>query len=483
MLMFNTQTRTFAPRKYVQKFLKHDLLRQIPKVDELLKHADMAPLLAQHPRSQVLAAIRATLEHLRQAILNDQAGDVSLPAIVRDVERGVQALQARHVRRVINGTGIIVHTNLGRSNLSRDAMAAVVETASAYSNLEYDLARGARGSRYSHVEGLLCELLGCESALVVNNNAAAVLLVLSALGQGQEAIVSRGELVEIGGSFRIPEVMQQGGCCLREVGATNRTHLRDYEQAIGDDTALILKVHTSNYRILGFTATVPLPDLRRLCDQHHLPLVEDMGSGLLLDLSPFGLPDEPTVQASVQAGVDVVTFSGDKLLGGPQAGLIVGKRRYIDLLKKHPLTRAVRIDKMTLAALEATLRHYRDRDEALRQIPTLRLLALSLPELRAKADRLCALLRTAGIPAALVESASHVGGGALPTEDLPTWCVALDIPEMSANALETRLRQGTPAIIGRIARDRFLLDVRTLEETDFEMIVNSVEKFRHRADA
>lgn len=457
--------------------MKHELLRQIPKVDDVLKQTEVARLLARFPRSRVVEAVRTVLERLRQSIQDGRTERIQLSAIVSAVAAAVARSQQRHLRRVINGTGIIVHTNLGRSSLSGRAIEAVVEAAGAYSNLEYDLEQGRRGSRYSHVEGRLSALLGCESALVVNNNAAAVLLMLSALGQGKEAIVSRGELVEIGGSFRIPDIMQQGGCRLREVGTTNRTHLRDYERAISDETALILKVHTSNYRVMGFTHAVPLPDLAALCQQRGLPLIEDMGSGLLIDLSPYGLPDEPTVQASLRAGADLVSFSGDKLLGGPQAGLIAGKKAYIDRLKQHPLTRAVRIDKMTLAALEATLMLYDDADTAMQQIPTLRLLALSPAELRAKADRLLAQLHERAIPAALVQAASQVGGGALPTQELPTWCVALEPDGLSAHAIEMRLRQGSPPIIGRIVKDQFLLDVRTLDEDDYDQILEQVKQY------
>lgn len=451
-----------------------ELLRRIPKVDDLLKHEAIIALFDQFPRSSIVEAIRKTLEKCRQTILNDNLQEIHPDQLIDDIQHAVRTLQKRHLYRVINGTGIIVHTNLGRSNLGCQAIEAVTEAAGSYTNLEYDLEKGQRGSRYSHIEGVLCELLGCESALVVNNNAAAMLLVLSALGQGKEAIVSRGELVEIGGSFRIPDIMQQGGCRLREVGTTNRTHLRDYEQAICEETALILKVHTSNYRIMGFTATVPMADLKSLCEQHQLPFIEDMGSGLLIDLHPYGLSGEPTVQESLRAGVDVVTFSGDKLLGGPQAGLIVGKRIYIDRMKKHPLTRAIRIDKMTLAALEATLMLYRDQDDALQKIPTLRMLALTPQQLRAKAERMLVLLREAGIPASLVDATSQVGGGALPTQELPTWCVALDFPGRSAHNLETILRQADPPIIGRIVKDRFLLDVRTIEEEDFRIVIDSI---------
>lgn len=450
--------------------LNQELLRQLPKVDDLLKTPDVVGLLDEFPRKIVVDAVRAVIEHTRQQILAEKSETIAIEQVLDAIRSTVLRKQQPHLKKVINGTGIIVHTNLGRSNLSQRAIAAVADVAGHYSNLEYDLEQGERGERYSHVDNLLCELLGCESAFVVNNNAAAVLLVLSTLGTGKEAIVSRGELVEIGGSFRIPEVIQQGGCILREVGATNRTHLRDYAQAIGENTALILKVHTSNYRIMGFTSAVPLSELKALAERHNLPLVEDMGSGLLIDLAPYGLADEPTVQASVKAGVDVITFSGDKLLGGPQAGLIVGKKRYIDQMKKHPLTRALRIDKMTLAALEATLMHYRDETETLRQIPTLRLIALTADELRGKAEELAALLQAADFPAQIVETTSQVGGGALPTQQLASWAVTL-IPEgYSPNQIEALLRNGNPPILGRIVKDRYLLDVRTLDARDFPWI-------------
>ncbi|GAK51970.1 L-seryl-tRNA selenium transferase [Candidatus Moduliflexus flocculans] len=446
-------------------------LRQIPKVDVLLQTAELSALIAEHPREIVVDAIRAVLQGLRDEMLRQNSPDLSRPALAEQVRREIERRQGHHLKRVINGTGIIVHTNLGRSNLSQAAIDAVIKAASAYSNLEYSLETGRRGSRYSHIEGILQELLGCETALVVNNNAAAVLLVLTALAQGKEAIVSRGELVEIGGSFRIPDVIQQGGCILREVGATNRTHLRDYEQALSEQTGLLLRVHTSNYRVVGFTKTVTLSELKALSVKAGVPFIEDMGSGLLVKLPQQGLDEEPTVQESLAAGVDVVTFSGDKLLGGPQAGVIVGKRTLLDRIKAHPLHRAVRVDKMTLAALEATLMHYRYEREAFQQIPTLQKIVLPLDVLRQRAERLCELLRQASFSAEIVQEFSQVGGGALPIQNLPTWCVALTVAGLSANELELRLRMASPPIIGRIANEYFLLDVRTLETQEFSMIV------------
>jgi len=455
--------------------LSQELLRQIPKVDEFLKEPAILSLLQEHPRPIVIEAVRTAITCLRQQILEGSTVEISPEKLIEQTCFYVSKKQERHFKRIINGTGIIVHTNLGRSNLSKKAIEAVVEAAGSYSNLEYDLEQGKRGSRYSHVEGLFCELLGCESALVVNNNAAAVLLVLSALGKGKKAIVSRGELVEIGGSFRVPDVMRQGGCILREVGTTNRTHLRDYADAICEETALILKVHTSNYRIVGFTTSVPLADLKALSVKYTIPLVEDMGSGLLIDLSKYGLSDEPTVQESLAAGVDVITLSGDKLLGGPQAGIIVGKKHYIDIMKKHPLTRALRIDKMGLAALEVTLSHYRDEEEAMTEIRTLNLISLTPDFLKAKADKLLSLLQDAFIPAYVTEAASQVGGGALPIQELPTYCVALDVEGYSPNQIEAMLRKGMPPIIGRIMKDRYLLDVRTIDEEDFPIIVEQAK--------
>ena len=449
-------------------------LRQIPKVDVLLQTADISALLAQYPRELVVDAIRVVLQRLRAEMLRQETPESGDAAVAEQTRREIERRQGRHLKRVINGTGIIVHTNLGRSNLSQAAIAAVVEAAEAYSNLEYDLDKGRRGSRYSHVEGILQELLGCEAALVVNNNAAAVLLVLTALAQGKEAIISRGELVEIGGSFRIPDVIQQGGCILREVGATNRTHLRDYEQAISEETGMLLRVHTSNYRVVGFTKTATLSELKALSLKAGVPLVEDMGSGLLVKLPQPGLDDEPTVQESLAAGVDVVTFSGDKLLGGPQAGVIVGKRALLDRIKSHPLHRAVRVDKMTLAALEATLMHYRYEREAFQQIPTLQKIVMPPELLRQRAEALSELLRQASISAQVIQECSQVGGGALPAQNLPTYCVAITAPDWSANDIELRLRQAPPPIIGRIVNERFLLDVRTLEDHEFPIIVEQV---------
>ena len=449
-----------------------ELLRKIPKVDELLRNPALAEVAEQYGDRAVTEAIRAEMDALRQGILHQQITDMpELSALCQKISRRVQRGSLPSFRRVINGTGIILHTNLGRACLSEHAAQAVWEASRAYSNLEYDLATGKRGSRYSHVEDILCHLTGAESALVVNNNAAAVLLILSALTQGGEVPVSRGELVEIGGSFRIPEIMSSCGARLKEVGATNKTHLRDYKNAINEQTKALMKVHTSNYRIVGFSETPALPDLVELGHNYNLPVIEDLGSGCLLDLKQFGIHDEPSVQDSIRAGVDVVSFSGDKLLGGPQAGIILGRKKYLDILKKHPLNRAMRVDKMTLAALEATLRSYENGNGE--EIPVLAMLEAKPEALLRKAEKLAAMLKAAGIPTEILPTEGRVGGGSVPNHSLPSYAVAFD---GEVNALEETLRLGLQPIIGRIHEGRYLLDVRTLFEEDFPVIVEAVKE-------
>ena len=449
-----------------------ELLRKIPKVDELLRLPALAEVIAAFGDRAVVEAIRAELDVLRQGILKGEI--CTLPetaALCCRIGKRVQGDSLPSFRRVINGTGILLHTNLGRACLSEKAAKAVYDASKAYSNLEYDLETGNRGSRYSHVEGILCRLTGAESALVVNNNAAAVLLTLSALTQGGQVIVSRGELVEIGGSFRIPEIMESCGAQLKEVGATNKTHLRDYENAITEQTKALMKVHTSNYRIIGFSETPALADLVELGHQRGLPVIEDLGSGCLLNLNQFGIHDEPSVQDSIRAGVDVVSFSGDKLLGGPQAGIILGKKKYLDILKKHPLNRAMRVDKMTLAALEATLQSYENEQEE--EIPVISMLAAKPEVLQRKAEKLAALLHNAGIEAEIVPTEGRVGGGSVPNHSLPSYAVAFD---REVNALEEKLRLGIQPIVGRIHEGNYLLDVRTLFEEDFPTIVEALKE-------
>jgi L-seryl-tRNA(Ser) seleniumtransferase len=380
---------------------------------------------------------------------------------------------ALKLRRTVNATGVVVHTNLGRSLLSPVVMENLTAISSRYSNLEFDLNAGRRGSRYSAVEGILCELSGAQAAMVVNNNAAATLLCLDTLATGQEVIVSRGELVEIGGAYRIPDVMAKSGAILKEVGTTNRTHARDYENAIGERTGLLLKVHTSNYSIVGFTAAVSLPDLVSIGRRRSLPVMEDLGSGTLVDFSKYGLIKEPTVQESLAAGVDVVTFSGDKLLGGPQAGIILGGKRHIDRIKANSLTRALRIDKMTLAALEATLQLYRDEPRAVHQIPTLRMLTLPLAVIHGRAAELKSRLERVpgeGLKVELLDISSKAGGGSLPMLDLPSRCLGITVGKTSVNTVERWMRNRNPPIIGRIENDRFIVDPRTLQEEELDII-------------
>ena len=449
-----------------------ELLRKIPKVDELLRNSVLAEAAKQYGDRAVTEAIRLQLDILRQGILNQQITAMpELSDLCQQICRRVQRDSLPSFRHVINGTGILLHTNLGRACLSEKAARAVYEASCAYSNLEYDLSTGKRGSRYSHVEEILCRLTGAESALVVNNNAAAVLLVLSALTQGGQVPVSRGELVEIGGSFRIPEIMEACGAQLKEVGATNKTHLRDYENAINESTKALMKVHTSNYRIVGFSETPSLSDLVELGHKYSLPVIEDLGSGCLVNLNQFGIYDEPSVQDSIRAGVDVVSFSGDKLLGGPQAGIILGKKKYLDILKKHPLNRAMRVDKMTLAALEATLRSY-EADNA-DEIPVIGMLSASREALQEKAGKLAAMLAEAGIETEIIPTEGRVGGGSVPNHILPSYAVAFT---GDVNTLEEKLRLGIIPIIGRIHEGKYLLDVRTLFENDFPTIVKALKE-------
>lgn len=445
-------------------------MRKIPKVDELLRRPALAAL-APVPAAE---AVRQELDELRRGMLS---GEIQEVPEAEELERRILDRARRNampsLRGVINGTGVVLHTNLGRACLSEEAARAAYDVARSYSTLEYDVEKGARGLRYTHVEPLLCRLTGAEAAMVVNNNAAAVLLILSALAAGGEVITSRGELVEIGGSFRVPDIMEACGCHLREVGTTNRTHLSDYEKAIGPETKALLKVHTSNFRVVGFTESVPLADLTALAHERGLPMVEDLGSGSLVDLETFGIHGEPTVQASVRAGVDIVSFSGDKLLGGPQAGIILGSREWIAKLRRHPLTRAMRVDKMTLAALEATLRSYAD-GTAMEQVPVLRMLGTEPEQLRGRAEMLCDMLTKAGVQAEVVPEQDQVGGGSVPTQLLPTWAVAVMPARGTVDGLEQALRRRERPIVGRIAHDRYLLDARTLNQEDFAAIAAAV---------
>jgi L-seryl-tRNA(Ser) seleniumtransferase len=444
------------------------LLRALPSVDVLIGVLARESALAGVPRPRLTAAAREALAAERRRLL--EAGGPAADAATLG-GRIVAALTRSGVFSlvpVINATGVVLHTNLGRALLSPLAQERLREVASAYSNLEMDVSRKERGSRYSHVEGLLRRLSGAEAALVVNNCASAVLLALESLASGKEVIVSRGELIEIGGEFRIPDILRRSGAALREVGATNRTHLKDYVNAIGPETGMILKVHTSNYRVVGFTAAVSSRELAELGRARGITVMEDLGSGCFVDLTRYGFPHEPTVPEVVASGVDLVSFSGDKLLGGPQAGIVVGRAELIERLARNPLNRALRIDKFTIAALEATLYAY-EAGTALDTIPTLRMLTEPLASIRRRALRV--LGRTSAetrraLGATLVEASSQVGGGALPTVELPSAVIALGTPKRPAVALDEALRTGHPAVLGRLLDDRLLLDCRTILPTD-----------------
>lgn len=445
------------------------ILRQIPKVDELLTHPSMVGVshtLAKEAVREVLGALRA--EILSGECTAMPQTDALMQRVICQMQRKAQP----SLRKVINATGVVLHTNLGRAPMSKMALDAIAETATGYCTLEYNVDQGKRGSRHDHVAELLTRLTGAEDAIAVNNNAAAVLLMLSALASDREVVVSRGELVEIGGAFRIPDVMEQSGCTLREVGTTNRTRAADYKAVINEHTGALLKAHTSNYRIVGFTEEVPLEDLVELGKTCHLPVLYDLGSGAMLSSHYLNLYGEPVVKECIDAGVDVVSFSGDKLLGGPQAGMIVGKKEYIAKMKKHPLARALRIDKLTLAALEATLRLYLDPERAMVEIPTLAMLSADVYTVRVKAERLMQKLMPLGEQVQIVDELSQVGGGSVPGETMPSVAIAVVTSKLSADELEKLLRGWSVPIVGRIAKDRLLLDMRTVAEEEIDCIAD-----------
>ncbi len=458
------------------------LLARLPKVDQVLARPELAETSLELPRSIVKEAVRAELEHLREDILaggTPPAEALTPQAVAAAAAERARLLARPSLRGVVNATGVVVHTNLGRSLLAESALQRLLALNRTYTNLEYDLEAGRRGSRYVHAAELLSELTGAEAAIVVNNNAAAVFLCLQTLAQGREVIVSRGQLVEIGGSFRIPDVMARSGAVLREVGTTNKTHLHDYEQAITSQTALLLKVHTSNFAVVGFHQEVGLAELRALADRYHLPVMEDLGSGSLVDFSRFGLPKEPTVQEAVAAGADLVTFSGDKLMGGPQAGIILGRRDLVEAVRNNPVNRAMRIDKLTLAALEATLEIYREPQKALELIPTLRMISTPYEHLRKKAASLARRLRRLGLARLKVgtcEGASRVGGGALPLAAPRTRLVEVAVDGLSPTRLEQGLRAFEPPIICRLEDGRLLMDVRTMLPGDDKLIAAALSR-------
>lgn len=457
------------------------LLSDLPSVDEILRSAYGLDWLEKYPRKIVVKAVREVINSHRTAIISGIEPDISTESLIDKIGVELKKLSAFSLRKVINATGVVIHTNLGRSILSESIMQHVQEIACGYSNLEYDIEKGARGKRYSHIQNLITEITGAESSLIVNNNAAAVLICLNTLAKGKDVIVSRGELVEIGGSFRIPDVMISSGAILKEVGTTNKTHIKDYAQAINENTALLLKVHQSNFRIIGFTKSLTLQELVSLGKRFQIPVMFDLGSGCLIDLKPYNISIEPSVQEIIKTGVDIVTFSGDKLLGGPQGGIIAGKKKWIDQISHNPLMRALRIDKMTLSAFEATLRCYFDEESAKNQIPTLQMLLQDIGIIKKRAQK--TLLKIKKIKnfsihdhceIMIIEDNSQSGGGALPEIEFPTFAVALKPYKKSVNSIEKKLRQCNPPIIARIGDERLIFDMRTVRDNEIELLLKGL---------
>lgn len=459
---------------------KQDLFRKIPKVDDLLNNDKIMSKIGEEPREIIKYFIDKELSQLRKTISQLEVSDIEsfrideskiIDSILSKTKKYVQM----NLKSVVNGTGIVIHTNLGRSCISESVAKIVFEIATKYSNLEFNLKTGKRGHRYNHIEELICRLTGAEGAMVVNNNAAAVMLVLDTLAKNKEAIVSRGELVEIGGSFRVPDVMKRSGTALKEVGTTNKTHLRDYENALTEETGVLLKVHTSNYRILGFTKSVEREDLVKLGNENNIPVYEDLGSGLLFDFSDKINIDEPTVQEIVNKGVDVISFSGDKMLGGPQAGIIIGKKKYIEKMKYNQLTRALRVDKMTLAALEGTLRQYLDIEELISHNPTIKNIIIDPEDILKKAEDLKLILdEIRELSTEIIEDTSQVGGGSMPLTELETYGIVLSIKGLKPDEISKKLRFSSNPVVGRIKNDQFIIDLRTVEINEFSKIKESL---------
>jgi L-seryl-tRNA(Ser) seleniumtransferase len=455
---------------------KQKLLTTLPSVDEILRSNQGVQWLNVYPRRYVIQAIRDVIDSRRKEILKGFISDISEESMMAEIENTMEKLSSYSLRPLINATGIVIHTNLGRSILSEKALENIKKVSGSFSNLEYDLKAGKRGKRYTHVIRVLKEVTGAEDAVIVNNNAAAVFLCLNTLSKGKEAIVSRGELVEIGGSFRMPEVMSASSAILREVGTTNKTHLHDYERAINDNTALIVKVHKSNFRVSGFVDEVSVEDLVSLGRRYQIPVMFDLGSGCLIDLKPFGIHDEPVVRDIVNTGIDITTFSGDKLLGGPQGGIIVGRKEYIEKIQKNPLTRAMRIDKLTLAGFEATLMEYIEEEKAIENIPTLRMLLQKPEVIRERAKRIAKRLKREikDVQITVMADTSRAGGGSLPELDFPTYVVAIRSDNVSVNEFEERLRNGNPPIISRIKEGSMIIDARTIRTQDLDDLIKGI---------
>ena len=458
---------------------KNMLYRSIPKVDVLLENQDIVTLIENHHRDVVVDVIREEIDKLRNFIKeNDDINliEEKINNLIENIKISTEKVYSYNIKKVINGTGTILHTNLGRAIISKKHADYLSEVVTSYSNLEYNLEEGKRGERYSHFEKLICKITGAEAAMAVNNNAAAVMLVLSSMAAEREVIVSRGELVEVGGKFRIPDVMKSSNAHLVEIGTTNKTHLEDYEDAISENTGAFLKVHTSNFKILGFTESVSIEELCKLGREKDIPVIEDIGSGVLIDLSKYGLEYEPTVQDSIKAGVDVVSFSGDKLLGGPQAGIIVGKKKYIDKMKKNPLTRAFRIDKFTATILEMIFHEYLNEEDAIKNIPVLSLITKDLKEIEKNANDLFNKIEKLKDVADInvEDTLSQIGGGSLPAERIKSKSVTIMPKNISTQFLEAKLRAGKNPVVGRISEEKLILDMRTVLEDEIDILAQKL---------
>ena len=458
---------------------KNMLYRSIPKVDVLLENQDIVTLIENHHRDVVVDVIREEIDKLRNFIKeNDDVNliETKINNLIENIKISTEKVYSYNIKKVINGTGTILHTNLGRAIISKKHADYLSEVVTSYSNLEYNLEEGKRGERYSHFEKLICKITGAEAAMAVNNNAAAVMLVLSSMAAEREVIVSRGELVEVGGKFRIPDVMKSSNAHLVEIGTTNKTHLEDYEDAISENTGALLKVHTSNFKILGFTESVSIEELCKLGREKDIPVIEDIGSGVLIDLSEYGLEYEPTVQDSIKAGVDVVSFSGDKLLGGPQAGIIVGKKKYIDKMKKNPLTRAFRIDKFTATILEMIFHEYLNEEDAIKNIPVLSLITKDLKEIEKNANALFNKIENLENVADInvEDTFSQIGGGSLPAERIKSKSVTIMPKNISTQSLEAKLRAGKNPVVGRISEEKLILDMRTVLEDEIDILAQKL---------
>lgn len=455
-----------------------NLFLKIPKVDQILENQIIKSLLERESKNLVMETIRETIDKLRIKIkegINESELDFEILNIVSNIEENLKLKKSMNLKKVINCTGVVIHTNLGRSVINDEIMDNISKVSTGYSNLEYNLDTGERGSRYSHLNKLINKITGAEDCIVVNNNAAAVMLILSTMAKGKNVITSRSELVEIGGSFRIPDVCRESGADLKEVGTTNKTHLFDYENAIDDNTAAFFKVHQSNFKIFGFTKEVTAVELLELKNKYNIPIIEDLGSGVLVNLEKYGLNHEPTVQESIQNGVDVVSFSGDKLLGGVQAGIIVGKKEYIEKMKKNQLTRALRVDKFTLSALEVILSYYIDENIAIKKIPTLNMLTITIEELEKKADLLIdKFKKIENLDFEIIDVDSEVGGGSMPTQKLPSKAIKISSDYINEVKLEEYLRNYKTPIITRVYKGSVILDVRTIFENEYDTILDAL---------